>query len=314
MPASPSAIGADRPRRRPPTLGPGGRVALVAPAGPVTEARIAAALEHCARFRLEPVLGPSALAREGFLAGPDEQRLRDLQWALDDPRVDAVWALRGGYGTMRLLPRLRPPVSPRAFIGFSDNTALHLWLRRAGLVSFHAPHPGADLPPLAEDCFRRVLLSADPAGVLPLPPDAPVCTLVGGAAEGELVGGNLSLVAALCGTPWQAITRGRILFLEEVGEAPYRLDRLLRQLELAGVLEGVAGIAFGRFTDCAGDPGDPEAGALLAEAAERAGVPAVLGLPIGHVPDNWTLPLGVRARLDADAGTLELLEAAVEEA
>ena len=305
-------VEADRLRRRPPALRPGARIALVAPAGPVREERLATALEHCARFSFEAVPGSAIRQRTGYLAGDDAERLADLQRALDDPAIDAIWALRGGYGTMRLLPRLRLPPVPKAYIGFSDNTALHLWLDRAGMVSFHAPHPGADFPPLAMDCFRRVLLRPEPAGILPQAPETPVRTLVGGRAEGTLVGGNLALVAALCGTPWQPDARGRILFLEDVGEAPYRLDRLLRQLELSGVLGNVAGLALGQFTECDGDPGDPGAIALLEEAAVRAGVPAVLGLPIGHVPDNWTLPLGVRAHLDADAGTLALLEAAVE--
>jgi muramoyltetrapeptide carboxypeptidase len=305
-------VEADRLRRRPPALRPGARIALVAPAGPVRAERLASALEHCARFGFEAVPGSAIRQRTGYLAGDDAERLADLQRALDDPAIDGIWALRGGYGTMRLLPRLRLPPVPKAYIGFSDNTALHLWLDRAGMVSFHAPHPGADFTPLALDCFRRVLLRPEPAGILPQAPETPVRTLVGGSAEGTLVGGNLALVAALCGTPWQPDARGRILFLEDVGEAPYRLDRLLRQLELSGVLGNVAGLALGQFTECDGDPGDPDAIALLEEAAVRAGVPAVLGLPIGHVPDNWTLPLGVRAHLDADAGTLALLEAAVE--
>lgn len=293
-------------------LRPGARVALVAPAGPITEERLAAALADCGRLGLEPVISPGVLYHSGYLAGGDESRLRDLQQALDDPDIDAVWALRGGYGTMRLLARLRLPARAPAFLGFSDNTALHLWLDRAGIVSFHAPHPGGGLAPLSEDCLRRVLLGSGAAGVLPLPADPGIRTLVSGTAEGTLVGGNLALVGALCGTPWQAQTRGRILFLEDVGEAPYRIDRLLRQLELSGLIEEVAGLAFGRFTECDGDPGDPDATALLEEVAIRAAVPAVVGLPIGHVSENWTLPLGVRARLDATGGTLELLDSAVE--
>jgi muramoyltetrapeptide carboxypeptidase len=300
-------------RRRPPRLQAGARVALVAPAGPVIEERVASACADCQRFGFIPALGRSVLERRGYLAGSDQARAADLQHAFDDPAIDAVWALRGGYGTMRLLPVLRPPRNARAFIGFSDNTALHLWLERAGMVSFHAPHPGSELPPVAEDCFRRVLMSGAAAGALPLPAGAAVHTLVAGAAEGELVGGNLAMVAALCGTPWQARTRGRILFLEDVGEAPYRLDRLLRQLELAGMVAEIAGLALGHFTECEPAEDEPDPLTLLQEFASRAGVPAVMGLPIGHVPANWTLPLGIRARLDADSGSLALLEPAVEE-
>ena len=303
------------PPHRPPALRSGSRVGLVAPAGPVTEERIESALSMCAQLGLEPVLGEAVRRRRGFLAGSDAERLADLNGMLGDPAIDAVWALRGGYGTMRLLRGLLPPSRPRAYIGFSDNTAVHVRLLQAGLVSFHGPHAGGELPPLAEGCLRRVLFSAAPAGRLPLPATAPPpLTLVAGQAEGELVGGNLALLAALCGTPWQPSARGRLLFIEDVGEAGYRVDRLLRQLQLAGVLDGVAGLAGGRFTECGTAEDTVEVAATLREFAAELGVPAVLGFPIGHEPDNWTLPLGVRAWLDADAGSLSLLEPAVENA
>ena len=297
---------------RPPRLFPGARVALVAPAGPITDERISIALDRCARFGLVPVLGTAARSRHaGYLAGSDDERLEDLRWALIAPDIDAVWALRGGYGTMRLLQRLDlgPVVEhPRAYIGFSDNTAVHLALHARGIVSFHAPHAGGDATPLAENCLRDVLFHARPAGVLPLPSEPQPVTLRSGTAEGPLIGGNLALLAGMCGTPGAMHARGAILFVEDIGEPFYRLDRQWTQLMLAGVLDGVAGIAFGRFTDC-GDTG--ELRALLERFADEPGVPAVMDLPIGHEPDNWTLPLGVRARLDAARGTLELLEPAV---
>jgi muramoyltetrapeptide carboxypeptidase len=297
---------------RPPRLREGDRVALVAPAGPITEERIGIAYDRCARLGLVPVLGAAARhVHTGYLAGTDDERLEDLQWALTAPDIDAVWALRGGYGTMRLLHRLdlAPLVDrPRAYLGFSDNTALHLALLARRVVSFHAPHAGGDLSPLAEQCVHDVLFRDHAAGVLPLPEPSSVVTLRDGVAEGPLIGGNLALLAALCGTPGAPVAHGAILFVEDVGEHAYRLDRLWMQLVLAGALEGVAGLAFGRFTDC-GEESEVEA--LLRSFADDAGVPAVLGLPIGHEPDNWTLPLGVRARLDAAHGTLELLEPAV---
>lgn len=300
---------------KPPRLRSGARVALVSPAGPSTPEKIEAALARCRGFDLEPVLAPSARERLAYLAGPDEARLTDLQAALEDPSVDAVWAIRGGYGTMRLLRHLdlEPLVRrPKAFLGFSDNTALHLALARAGLVSFHGPHAGGAFPPLAEACFRAVLFEPAPAGPLPTGTEEVPRTLVGGVAEGELIGGNLALLAALCGTPWALRARGRILVLEDIGEAVYRVDRMLVQLALSGALEGVAGIAFGRFSET--PQADPARGleAVLAEWAQSLGVPAVMGLPFGHVDENWTLPFGVRARLDADAATLRLLEPAVE--
>jgi muramoyltetrapeptide carboxypeptidase len=295
---------------RPPRLRAGSRVALVAPAGPMAEERIEAALERCVRFGFEALLGRSARARHlDYLAGTDEERLADLQDALDDPSVDAIWALRGGYGTMRLLQRLdfrRLVQTPRAYLGFSDNTAIHLALRAHGVVSFHGPHAGGDATELSERVLLRVLCEPEPAGVLELPSDRPPVTIAAGAAEGPLVGGNLAILAAMCGTRTPPIARDSILFVEDIGEAAYRLDRAWVQLLLAGALDGVAGVAFGRFTDC-GDALNE----LFASMVAPLGVPALAELPIGHEPDNWTLPLGVRARLDAATGTLALLEAAV---
>lgn len=309
-----TSIRPERRAHRPPPLRAGTRVGLVAPAGPVTEERIASACAQCEQLGLEPVLGAAVRLRRGFLAGEDSERLADLSRMLHDPAIDAIWALRGGYGTIRLLDGLAPPDRPRPYLGFSDNTAIHLWLLHCGLVSFHGPHAGAELPPLSEECLRRVLFQENAAGQLPLPADAPPpATLVTGVAEGELIGGNLALVAALCGTPWQPDCRGRLLFIEDIGEPGYRVDRLLQQLRLAGALAGVAGLVGGRFTECGTDEETAEVQATVAEFAHRLGVPAALGFPIGHDPENWTLPLGVRARLDADAPSLSILEPAVEQ-
>ena len=300
---------------RPPRLAAGRRVALVAPAGPVSEERIAGALARCAELELEPVLGASARERAGYFAGPDARRAADLQAALDDGTVDAVWALRGGYGAMRLLPILdlsSLAARPKALVGFSDITALHLAVARAGIVSFHGPHPGEDVAPATDECFRRVLFRAEPAGALPFPAGAEkAATLVSGVAEGPLIGGNLAMVAATCGTPAAMTAEGKVVFLEDVGEAGYRIDRMLAQIRLAGAFDGAVGLALGQFTEVPPYPHDRPVAEVLREIAEALGIPAVVGLPIGHVRDNWTLPLGIRARLDAAAGTLELLESAV---
>lgn len=297
---------------RPPRLREGARVALVAPAGPIAEERIAAALARCERLGLVPVPGRAVRARHGgYLAGTDEERLADLRAAFDDPAIDAVWALRGGYGTMRLLAALDlAPVRqvPKAYIGFSDNTAVHLALHARGIVSFHGPHAGGDASSLAERCLQRILWNPEPAGALELPADAAPAMLHHGVAEGPLIGGNLSLLAAMCGTPAAPRANGGVLFIEDIGEPPYRIDRAWTQLLLSGALDGVAGVAFGSFTNC-GDAG--ELRALLRRLVAPLRVPVLAGLPFGHENDNWTLPLGVRARLDAGAGTLELLEGAV---
>jgi len=309
---------------RPPALDAGARVALVSPAGPSSAERIEAAIARCVDFGFEPVLGAHARERHGFLAGTDDQRLDDLDRALRDPGVSAVWAIRGGYGTMRMLDRFDPARfrdSPKAFIGFSDNTAIHLLFARHGFVSFHGPHAGGAFPEFTVDAFQRILCHPGPAGILPGDDggDTPV-RLRGGVAEGRLIGGNLAMLAAACGTSFQLDARGAIVVIEDVNEPAYRIDRALTQLRMAGCFEGAAGFAFGRFVRMDGEEmaatgtatgGDVPLGEVLAERVHDLNVPAVAGLPFGHTDRQWTLPLGVRARLDADRCTLEILEPAV---
>ena len=301
---------------RPPALRPGARVALVAAAGPLPEGGVDRAVQRVAGLGWEPVPGRHCRGRSGYLAGADFERAADLNAALRDPGIDAVWMLRGGYGVMRILEVVDWEAlarRPKPLIGYSDNTALHLGALRAGVVAFHGPHPHTEaFPDFARDALLRVVASPAAAGVLPGTAGTEVETVEGGAAEGMLVGGNLSLVAALLGTPYAAPAEGAILFLEEVGEHAYRLDRLLSQLRLAGVLGRVAGIAVGQVTETPGEgEGIPAAVDVLRDRLGGLGVPVAIGFPFGHVDDNWTLPLGVRARLDADAGTLALLEPAV---
>lgn len=301
----------------PRALVPGARVALVAPAGPLDPDRIQAAEACCRSLGLEPRVQPSASARHRFLAGRDAARLRDLQAAFDDPSVDAVWALRGGYGTQRIVDRLdlgRQLRDPVPFLGFSDNTALHARHATLGVLSVHAPHPGTDLPPPTMEHLRRLLFRTDAPGPLPTRPQDPAPRgLVAGTAEGRLAGGNLAILASLCGTRDAVDAEGRILFLEEVGEPAYRVDRMLLQLRRSGALDGVVGLALGRFT-----PRDDEAGGdehavedVLREYAEALGVPTVCDLPFGHVEHNCALPVGGLARLDAGAASLTLLEPSV---
>jgi muramoyltetrapeptide carboxypeptidase len=291
----------------------------VAPAGPVSDEQIRTAEDRCRYLGMEPVPGKSLRERTGYLAGTDEQRAADFQAALDGD-ADAVWAVRGGYGTLRTLDRVdlsRVADRPRAFIGFSDNTAIHLALLQRGVVSFHGPHAGhPHFHPETEASFRAALMSPDPPGPLPLPSAFEPIALVPGTAEGPLVGGNLAMLAAVCGTPYQPDTTGAILFIEDVGESLYRIDRMLVQLRLARLLDDVAGVAVGEFTEMA-DPvraaegsSEPSLERLLVDLLGSLGVPMVMGLPIGHGEHNWTLPMGVRARLDADSGSLEITEVA----
>ena len=299
---------------RPRALFPGARVALVAPGGALPPGRLEASRQCCRRLGLEPVVASPRGKRRGFLAAPDDERLAEVQCALDDPEIDAIWALRGGYGAIRIVDRLdlgRQRSDPVPFIGFSDNTVLHVAHGEAGVASFHGPHPSGDFPPATEEMFRRVLFSPDPAGALrgegPEPAGRP---LFGGQAHGPLWGGNLATLASLCGSSCALVASGRILCLEDVGEPAYRVDRMWAQLERAGVFRGVKGLALGGFTQLPEGEGDA-VHAVLRERALRLRVPAVSNLPFGHRAHNATLPLGIRARLDGDEGKLEILEGAV---
>jgi muramoyltetrapeptide carboxypeptidase len=275
-----------------------------------------ASAERCRALGLEPVVFPGARARHRYFAGKDAVRLGDLQNAFDDPSIDAVWALRGGYGTLRILDALdlrRQQADPIPFIGFSDNTSILARHSALGVIAFHGPHPGGDFPPETEEFFRRTLFSPEPAGVLHARSCDPAPRgLTRGRVDAPLAGGNLAVLAALCGTRHAISARGRILFFEDVGEPAYRVDRMLQQLRASGVLEGVVGLAFGRFTDAPAQDGHPVAEVLI-ELAERLRVPAVLDLPFGHTEHNCTLPVGARARLDAEAASLTIVEAAVRE-
>lgn len=288
---------------------------MVAPASPVRfPERLEAGVALLGAWGLSTRVLPHVHDETGFLAGSDEDRLADLHAAWADPAVRAIWCARGGYGCSRLADRLDGELlraDPKALVGFSDVTALHLALDRHGIASLHGPlgEWNADRTgQTSAASLRQALTSTGPLGVLPT---GPLATLVPGRAEGPLVGGNLSLVAAAVGTPDQPDTAGRLLLLEEVGERPYRVDRLLRQLLRAGLLTDAAGLVFASFVRCE-EPRGPSASVaqVLAAFAEEVGLPAVAGAPLGHGPGQLTVPLGVAAELDAGRGTLALTEPA----
>ena len=296
-----------------PTLAPGARVAFVAPAGPI---RIPSDLERAKKnartLGWEIAIGENVREREGYFAGSDQERLADLNAAIRDPAVDAIWCLRGGYGAMRLLEGLDYDAlraNPKAIIGYSDITALHCAVRiRCGLTSIHGPTARSTITAFAERSLRHaVLRDEDCCGVA-----KGARTLVKGKARGRLLGGNLALLAALHGTPYEPDYTGAILVLEDVNEAPYRIERMLLQLRLSGALQRCAGIAFGSFTntgekDSAGLGGTRTLDAVIEEAARAANVPAIDNIPVGHIDDQWSIPLGMEAELDADTCRLTVL-------
>lgn len=292
----------------PPLLGVGARVALISPSGPLRDVtELSRAEGHARLFGWDAVVGPAAMARDGYFAGTDTQRQADLAAAIADPSIDGIWCLRGGYGAARLLPALdlqAIAARPKALIGYSDITALHSAWQRAGVISYHGPTGRGAFTAFSLASFRQAIILGQPsAGTAPQ-----ATVLRHGTATGRLNGGNLALVASLCGTPWALDFRGAIVVLEDVNEATYRIDRMLTQLRQSGAFDGCVGLAFGHFTNNAED-GDAEARTLhevLQECADALGVPAVTGLPCGHIDDQWTLPFGAIATLDADTKSLTI--------
>ena len=289
------------------------RVALVAPAGPLAgEKDLERAKENVRSFGWVPVVGANVLARTGYLAGADDARLADLNQALADDAIDAVWCIRGGYGVMRILETIDYAAlrrRPKPVIGYSDVTALHAGIAtRCDAVTFHGPTARAKLSVFSRESLQRALVGGDSAG-----PVEEARILTPGRARGRLVGGNLAILCGLSGTAYAPDYRDAIVVMEDVNEAVYRIDRMLTQLRLTGALGACAGIIFGQFTDIPRDAPEESLGArtlddVLAEVASALGVPCIAGAPIGHVADQWTLPLGAQAELDADARTLRILE------
>jgi len=264
-------------------------------------------------------LGRHARKRFGFLAGQDRERAADLMQMFTDPKVRGIVCIRGGYGSGRLLPLLdyaKIRNHPKVLVGFSDITSLHCaLLKNSNLISFHGPTASqlaqADYPEFSRQSWLRTLTQPIPAGSVCEGYDGnTVSILRRGKVSGELIGGNLSLLATTIGTPFQPVFRGRILFFEDVDEKPYRVDRLLTHLLNAGLLQQVAGIAVGICNQCV-DPKAKSSGEyrqtledVFIERLRPLKIPVVIGLPFGHIRHNVTLPVGGRALLDANRGDL----------
>lgn len=303
----------------------GDTIGLIGPSGAVRkEGAVDRAIVYMQEMGFKVKVGESAHAKYGYLSGTDEMRARDINAMFADGQVDAIVCTRGGYGTMRMLDLLDYDTiraNPKIFVGFSDITALHIaFLEKCGLVTFHGPMATSwndEFPDgFTKPAFLNAVMKAQPLGELVNAPGYHERkTVNSGKAEGVLVGGNLSLIAGTIGTPYEIDTKGRILFIEEIGERTYCVDRMLTQLRLAGKFDDCAGIVFGDFNDCPVEY--PEFGLTLEEVirdvAAPCGKPIFTGLQAGHVVPKLTLPLGVRCRMDADSCTLEVLEAAVRD-
>lgn len=303
--------------RKPPALTPGDLIGIVAPGSPFDREAFERGIARLQALGFRVRYGPEIFQSDRYLAGKDRVRAEQIHRYFVDPEVKAIFCARGGYGSLRLIRHLAPQAirsNPKIFMGYSDVTSLLLYLQfRCSLVAFHGPMVAADLgedfSPQAQENLLRVLSSPQPPGEIWEPG---VEVLRKGVASGPLTGGCLTLVTLSLGTPFEIQTQGSILFLEDIGESPYRIDRMLTYLRLTGKLREVKGILFGRMEGCAPPEGTPyRLQAVIADALRGLRIPILYNFPAGHGGNPWVLPFGVQVTLDGNTGRMILEEGAV---
>lgn len=309
----------------PKRLQAGDTIGLITPGSYLSDEGLQKAVDQIVGLGFRIKMGKNIRAERGFNAGTDQQRLDDLHMMFTDRSVDAIWCARGGYGCSRLLPYIDYTLiakNPKLLIGYSDITALlNAIYYKTGLVGLHGPVGASDftdytmkhLRPLLTGEAKSLAIALSSSHLEEPDPAYHPITIRAGQATGTLVGGNLSLLAAMAGTGYLPNVKGKLVFIEEIGEKPYRVDRMLTQLRQAWPLEQAAGLAMGIFADCEA-PADALSLSLLETVRDRTAdlkIPVVYGLPFGHVSDQCALPVGTQARLDADSYQLTLLESPV---
>jgi muramoyltetrapeptide carboxypeptidase len=323
---------------KPTAIKRGDTIGVVAPAGPVDRERLERALGRLQKRGFRVKTYADIYRRANYLAGDDATRASELNAAFADPETSAVWCARGGYGVVRILDRIDFDAirrNPKVLVGFSDITLLHTAIhQRTGLVTFHGPNlqdgfgKPDDMPAPTERALWQALSasgSGAPSGSALLKDegyrfdltdieDLALNPIAGGVATGRLTGGNLAVLAGIMGTPFEIETAGRILFLEDVSERAYRIDRYLKQFKLAGKLSAVAGVLLGDFSYDEGDKADEQKDILLVfeEYLGTLGVPVLAGFPAGHERFNLALPMGAQVRLDADQRSVTVCECPTE--
>lgn len=314
-----------RPPIKPKRLSPGDTVGMVAPATQAFEAdRVSYAREQLEAIGFKVEIGKHVFDKFGYFAGRDRDRADDINHMFADQKIAGIVCFTGGWGSPRVLPYLDFELiarNPKVIIGYSDITALINPIhQRTGLVTFHGPVAESTFDTYSLANFRKVVMTAEPAGLLANPARKPeelvdranrILHLAPGRATGPLVGGNLTMISSLMGTPYEIQTEGAIFFLEDVREDLYRIDRMLTQLYLGGKFSHVAGVVFGHCSDCNYKGPTFSLEEILRDRLATLGVPAISGLSFGHIDQILTLPIGIPATLDADSGTLTINESAV---
>jgi muramoyltetrapeptide carboxypeptidase len=303
--------------RKPPRLQVGDTVGLIAPAGIIDVKDIEAAQQSISQLGLKVKLGKHVLDRYGYLAGKDSDRAQDVNLMFSDRTIKAIIPMRGGWGCNRILPLLNYSLirsHPKIIIGYSDITTLLLAINaRSQMITFHGPVSTSTWNQFTVDYFKRILFNAEAVTMQNLnSSEVRVETIAPGKARGKLVGGNLSVLSAMVGSPYLPSWNKSILFVEEIGEDVYRIDRMLTQLKTAGILNQIAGFIFGQCTKCSlGDEPSFTLMQVLQQHILPLGIPAWYGSMIGHIKDKFTLPIGVEVEINAELGTIRMSEAAV---
>lgn len=295
--------------KRPKPLKCGDKIALIAPCGPVKQDRIEASVKSIKELGLDAVLCESCTCSRGFLSGKsDKSKADEVNRMFKDKNIKGIFAMRGGYGASRILPMLDYDLikaNPKVFVGYSDVTALHIaFNQKCGFITFHGPMASTELYKGVDEytinSFKKNIFSSEPLGIIKNPNGENLKTLVKGNAEGILTGGNLSLLVSSIGTTYEINTKGKILFIEEVGEEPYRIDRMLLQLKQSGKIKDAVGIVLGQFTKC--DPCEPEKSLTLEEIFNdlicSENKPVLYNVSCGHSVPTMTLPMGAKARIE----------------
>lgn len=300
---------------KPNRLRPGDSVSLIAPSGPINDEKLQKAVSNLESLDLHPKIGKNIMAQNGYMAGTDRQRLDDLHAAYDDKDSKAVWCIRGGDGGNRLLPYVNYELirsNPKILIGFSDITALlNAIYRTMGIIGYHGPIGAWDFSEYNLKHLKATLFDPTPNHIIE--GNSNTSSLVNGTSTGVLVGGNLTLMSVLSGTPYALDYRDKIVFFEDVGEKPRRIDRMITQLRQNGLTEA-KGIVLGQFVDCEAGPDDLSLtlDEVLEDRLSDLGIPVIKNFPFGHDSDLCTFPIGLRARLDTQSKTVELLERATK--
>jgi len=309
---------------KPKRLKKGQSIGLIAPGSAIRSGQLETAISTLEQLGLHPVYTKNVQTKHGYLAGKDEDRLADLHQMFEDPKIDGIWCLRGGYGCTRLLPKINYKMirkNPKVLIGYSDITALiQAIYKKTGLIGFHGPLAVSEATDYNLEQLQKVLFH--PQATLNLnnakenqdseDENYQVKVIRPGKVSGKLIGGNLSLVSAMLGTPYELPVKNSILCLEDIGEKPYRIDRMLTQLRQTYDLRQASGIMLGIFEDCEGGSGSLSLMEMLEDRLGDLNIPVIYGMSFGHIQHQMTLPIGINAEMDTANASLKLLETAVQ--